>query len=216
MLKRVKKGDYWYKVRPGRPREVQAELLEEVLGGERGQRRQVRRRPRDLRPEGRRRPARCRTSTSAIRSRRSTRRIRMAACKMAWNFDAANSMGERPGRDLHAQRHRQQRRVQAHQAVAAHHGVPRPPRRPDRQPREPARHRADQRARAAGRRRRRRSDQAHQRLDVAGQGLVLRARRPAACAASTPRRAPIRSPASTSSPTTSTATAARSSTTSGS
>ena len=97
-----------------------------------------------------------------------------AACKMAWNFDGRELDGRGPGRDLHAQRHRQQRRVQAHQAVAARQLLPRPPRRADPQPGEPARHQHVQRARAAGRRRRRRPGQAHQRLDVAGPGLVLR------------------------------------------
>ena len=63
----------------------------------------------------------------------------MAACKMAWNFDAANSMGEGQGATFTLNGIDTSGEFKRIKLWLHTHRLPRPPRRPDRQPGESAR-----------------------------------------------------------------------------
>jgi hypothetical protein len=183
VLERIKKGDYWYKVQPVDPEKFKANYSPQFWAATESNAGKY-----DVKDDI------CGLQEKAtgklpdywfgLPFPQIDPKDPKAGCKMAWNFEAANSHGRWRRRHLHAERHRQQRRVQAHQALAAfkaflgRHGGP------IEQPEEPALRRHDQRPGAddvdgVGGLTKRENDWVTQ--DKAGSTFP----RPAACAAST-------------------------------
>ena len=151
VLKRLKNGEYWFKVVAGRPGRSSSRTTRKTFwDATRGQRGQVRPRPEDLRPEGqgdRQDP----DFLFGLPFPKIDKNDPQAGCKIARNFTFAGHMGGGGGATFTLNGIDGNGEFRRVKAFIHAHGLPGPPRRPDRgQPREPRRLQAHRRrARAA-------------------------------------------------------------------
>ena len=127
VLKRLEKGEYWFNVVPVDPEEVQAQLRAEVLGRHQGERGQVRGRREDAWPEGQgdRQDSRLRPGPALPDDRPEGP---PGGNEDRLELHLQRQPGRRRRRDLHAERHRHQRRVPQDQGVPSRPDVPGTPR----------------------------------------------------------------------------------------